>query len=259
MSQNTLSSNPWVIRPRPNPQARLRLFCFPYAGGAASVFYTWQKDIPRDVEVCPIQLPGRQGRLEEPLFTRMEPLLEALAPAIQPYLDRPFAFFGHSLGTKISFELACHLRAQGASMPVCLFFSGSIPPHIHSSDSPIHNLSDVEFMEALRRFNGTPEALLQNEELLQLFLPILRADVTLHETYQYVLDEPFDCPVSVFGGLEDYEVSQDDLEAWRVHTRGKFTLRMFPGDHFFLRSAQAPLLEAVSHDLQQVMAQMSGD
>jgi medium-chain acyl-[acyl-carrier-protein] hydrolase len=253
-----LPANPWVIRPRPNPQARLRLFCFPYAGGAASVFYAWPDAVPGDVEVCPIQLPGRQGRLEEQPFARMEPLLEALALAIQPYLDKPFAFFGHSLGTKISFELARYLRTQGASGPVCLFFSGSVPPHIPNSGSPIHTLSDAEFVDTLRRFNGTPEALLQNEELLQLYLPLLRADIALHETYRYVPGEPFDCPVSVFGGLEDGEISQEDLAAWRAHACGKFTLRMFPGDHFFLRSARKSLLEAVSHDLCQVLVQMPG-
>lgn len=258
MTQNTLPANPWVVRPRPNPQARLRLFCFPYAGGAASVFAAWPAGVPQDVDVCLIQLPGRQGRLEEPPFTRMEPLVKALALAIHLYLDKPFAFFGHSLGTKISFELARHLRAQGTSPPVYLFFSGSVPPHIPSSDSPIHNLPDIEFAETLRRFKGTPEALLQNEELLQLFLPLLRADIALHETYQYIPGEPFDCPISAFGGLEDGEVSRENLEAWRVHTRGEFTLRMFPGDHFFLRSARAILLEAISHTLGQALAQMPG-
>jgi medium-chain acyl-[acyl-carrier-protein] hydrolase len=186
----------------------------------------------------------------------MKPLLQALALAIRPCLDKPFAFFGHSLGAKISFELARHLRAQGAPMPVHLFFSGSIPPQIPNSDSPIHTLPDAEFVETLRRFNGTPEALLQNDELLQFFLPLLRADIALHETYRYIPGEPFDCPVSVFGGLEDDDVSRDHLEAWRAHTRGKFTLRMLLGDHFFLRSARKPLLEAVSHDLRQALAQM---
>jgi medium-chain acyl-[acyl-carrier-protein] hydrolase len=259
VTENTLSLNAWVVRPRPNPQARLRLFCFPYAGGAASVFGTWPDDVPRDVEVCPIQLPGRQGRLEESPFTRMEPLVKALASAIQPYLDKPFAFFGHSLGTKISFELARYLRTQGASMPVYLFFSGSNAPQITSPDPPIHNLPDAELVETLRRFNGTPEALLQNEELLQLFLPLLRADIALHETYRYTPGEPFNCPISVFGGREDGEVSRDNLAAWRVHTRGTFTLRMLPGDHFFLRSTQELLLEAVSHDLGQGLNQVPGD
>lgn len=251
-----MSTNAWVIRPRPNPKARLRLFCFPYAGGAASIFSRWPDNVPSDVEVCPIQLPGRQSRRDESPFTRMEPLVEALAQAIQPYLDKPFAFFGHSLGTKISFELARKLHDQDASMLVHLFFSGGRAPQIPDSEEPpIHTLPDAALVERLRDFNGTPEALLQHEELLQLFLPMLRADIALHETYHYVPGEPFDCPVSVFGGLEDDEISRDDLLAWRTHTRGSFTLRMLPGDHFFLRSVQDLLLQAVSDDLRQVLRQ----
>ncbi|MBN1889798.1 MAG: thioesterase [Thermoflexales bacterium] len=253
---NTSTSNAWIVSPRPNPHARLRLFCFPYAGGGASVFYAWIKSLPQDIEVCPIQLPGRQGRSEVPPFTQMGPLVEALAQGIEPYLNKPFAFFGHSLGAKISFELARHLRAQGAARPVCQFFSGSNAPHIASPDPPLHELPDAELVEKLRRFKGTPEELLQDEELLQVFLPLLRADIALHETYRYVPGEPFDYPISVFGGLQDDEISRDNLAAWHIHTRGTFTLRMFPGDHFFLRSARAPLLQAVSHDLVQVLAQM---
>lgn len=184
----------------------------------------------------------------------MEPLVAALTPSIEPYLAQPFAFFGHSLGTKISFELARRLRAQGAPLPVRLFFSGSNAPQIVMPALPIHDLPDAEFVETLRRFKGTPEELLQNEELLQVFFPILRADIALHETYRYVPGEPFDCPIAAFGGLEDGEVSRDNLAAWRVHTRGAFTLRMFPGDHFFLRSARTPLLQAVAEELTDVLA-----
>jgi medium-chain acyl-[acyl-carrier-protein] hydrolase len=186
----------------------------------------------------------------------MDPLVKALARAIRPYLDRPFAFFGHSLGAKIGFELARRLRAPGASGPVYLFFSGSNAPQMTDSDPPIHTLPDAEFLETLRRFNGTPEALLQNEELLQLFLPTLRADIALHETYRYVPGEPFDCPISAFGGREDDEVSRDGLAAWHAQTRGAFTLRMFPGDHFFLRSARTLLLEAVFRDLSHVLGRV---
>jgi medium-chain acyl-[acyl-carrier-protein] hydrolase len=257
MIQNTSSLNSWVVSPRPKPQARLRLFCFPYAGGGASVFYAWINSLPHDIEVCPIQLPGRQGRSEVPPHTEMGPLVEALAQGIESYLDKPFAFFGHSLGAKISFELARHLRTQGAAMPVYQFFSGSNAPQITSPDPPIHELPDTELVEKLRRFNGTPEELLQNEDLFRVFLPILRADIALHESYQYVPGEPFDCPISVFGGLQDSEVSRDKLAAWHIHTHGTFTLRMFPGDHFFLRSTRGMLLQAISHDLMQVLAQMS--
>ncbi|MBN2001931.1 MAG: thioesterase [Anaerolineae bacterium] len=249
VNQTTSFSNSWVVRPRPNPQARLRLFCFPYAGGGASAFYAWVNNLPRNVELCPIQLPGRQGRLDVPPFTRMEALLDALVPVIRPYLDRPFAFFGHSLGAKIGFELARRLRAEGDPMPVHLFLSGSNAPQIAGPESPIHDLPDAELVEKLRRFAGTPEALLENEDLLRVFLPTLRADIALHDTYRYVPEEPLDCSLSAFGGLEDAVVSRDNLEAWRVHTRGAFTLRMFPGDHFFLRGARMPLLRAIFRGL----------
>ncbi|HNT76901.1 MAG TPA: thioesterase domain-containing protein [Anaerolineae bacterium] len=249
VTQNTLSSNGWVIRPQPTSSARVRLFCFPYAGGGASAYYPWVNNVPQGVEVCPIQFPGRQGRREESPFDRMAPLLNALAPAIRPYLDMPYVFFGHSLGAKISFELARHLREQGDPMPVHLFFSGSNAPNIASASPPLHALPEAEFVETLRHFKGTPEALLQNAALLQLFLPVLRADITLHETYRYVPGEPFDCPIAVFGGQEDDEVTRENLAAWHSQTQGTFILRMFPGDHFFLRSAQTALLQALSHDL----------
>jgi medium-chain acyl-[acyl-carrier-protein] hydrolase len=211
-----------------------------------------------EVEICPIQLPGRESRLGEPPFTRLELLLETLVPAIQPYLDKPFAFFGHSMGATISFKLARQLCAQHAPTPVHLFVSGSCAPQIPDPDPPIHHLPDAEFVEELRRFNGTPEAVLQNAELMQLFLPILRADFALHETYVYAAGEPLDCPISAFGGLEDGEVSRDDLAAWRDQTRGAFTLRMFPGDHFFLRSARPHLLQAMSQNLTRILGQIGG-
>jgi medium-chain acyl-[acyl-carrier-protein] hydrolase len=243
------TTNDWVTHPRPNPQARLRLFCFPYAGGAASIFYPWPDDLPLDVAICPIQLPGRENRLGEPLFTRLSPLMQVLAQAIRPHLDLPFAFFGHSMGAIISFELARQLRKQGDPGPVQLFVSGNQAPQIACRDSPIHQLPEAEFIEEIRKFSGIPEAVLQNTEFLQLFLPILRADFAIHDTYTYTADETLACPISAFGGLQDKEVSRDDLAAWRDQTRSTFRLRMLPGDHFFLHSARTPLLQAISQDL----------
>lgn len=252
----TMTTSSWVTCPRPSPQARLRLFCFPYAGGAASAFYTWSDNLPCEVEVCPIQLPGRESRLGEPPFTRLVPLVQALAQAIRPHLDKPFAFFGHSMGATISFELARQLRRQNDPCPVHLFVSGSHAPQILDRNPPIHHLPEAKFVEELRRFNGTPEAVLQNAELMVLFLPLLRADLALDETYVYIPDEPLDCPISACGGLKDDVVSHENLAAWCDQTRGAFTLRVFPGDHFFLRSARTLLLQAVSQDLVQLLGQI---
>ncbi|MEH2041214.1 thioesterase II family protein [Nostoc sp.] len=244
--------NSWVRCPKPNPQARLRLFCFPYAGGSVSIFRTWSEEVlPVEIEVCPIQLPGRESRLQEPPFTQLSRLLETLAQVMHPYLNMPFAFFGHSMGALISFELARQLRRQYSLNPVHLFVSGRAAPQIPISDSSIHQLPESEFIEKLRYLNGTPESVLKNPELMHLLLPILRADFAVCETYVYSNEEPLDCPISTFGGLQDDEVSYEDIAAWRELTNSSCTLRMFPGNHFFLHSNQALIWSAVSQDIRQ--------
>jgi medium-chain acyl-[acyl-carrier-protein] hydrolase len=245
----------WVTYPRPNPSARLRLFCFPYAGGGASVFYSWAEGLPSEVELCPIQLPGRESRLSEPPFIRLPPLVQTLALAIGPHLDKPFAFFGHSMGATIAFELARRLREQGGPTPLCLIVSGGQAPHLPDPAPPIHYLPEEEFITELRRLNGTPDAVLRHAELLQLFLPLLRADLAMYETYEYVAGEPLECPVFAFGGYEDQLVDWKDLASWQEQTSGSFALHMFSGDHFFLRSAQKDLLQTISQELTKISVQ----
>ncbi|MEW6496027.1 MAG: thioesterase II family protein [Cyanobacteriota bacterium] len=244
-----LTFNRWVTCSEPNPQATLRLFCFHYAGGGAAIFRTWSDSLPGSVEVCAIELPGRGTRLMESPFTHIEPLVQNLASALLPYLDKPFAFFGHSMGGLISFELTRLLRREYNLSPVHLFVSGHRAPQIPDSDPPIHNLPESAFLEELRHLNGTPTAVLENAELMQLFLPTLRADFSVVETYAYRPEPPLQCPITVFGGLQDLEASCDELEAWREQTNNSFVLQMFPGDHFFLQSAQQLVLQSLSQAL----------
>src|SRR2546421_56050 len=236
----------WLAHRVPRSQALLRLFCFPYAGGSASIFHSWSDALPSQIEVCPVQLPGRERRLREPPFTRLAPLLQALTQALRPYMNMPFALFGHSMGALISFELARELRRQDNSGPVHLFVSGSRAPQKPDPDPPVHALPEEKFIEKLRRLNGTPEAVVQNPELMMLVLPILRADFALYETYVYLTEEPLNCPISAFGGLQDNRLGRDDLVAWRDQTRMSFSLDMFPGNHFFLHTAQTLLLSVLS-------------
>jgi medium-chain acyl-[acyl-carrier-protein] hydrolase len=240
----------WIACREPRPQARLRLFCFPYAGSGASVFRTWPRGLPTDVEVCPVQLPGRGTRLMERPFSRLAPLVQALAQALFPLLDKPFAFFGHSLGALVGFEVARELRRQYDVYPVRLFVSSGHAPQIPRRGLPIHALPEREFLEELHSLNGTPIELLAHRELMEIMLPILRADFALYEDYVYVPDFPLNCPIMAFGGLEDRKVSHRDLEAWRDQTRVAFSLRMFPGDHFFLNATASPLLQVLSRELQ---------
>jgi len=239
----------WIACSKPNPQARLRLFCFPYAGSGASIFRIWSDGLPADVEVCPVQFPGRGTRLMETPFTQLSPLVQAIAQGLVPLLDKPFAFFGHSLGALIGFELARQLRRQSGVQPVRLFGSADRAPQIPQRDRPIHALPEGEFLDELRRLNGIPEKVLGDGELIQIMLPILRADFAVYETYVYSTEPPLNCPISTFGGLHDHRVSRGDLEAWRDQTSDSFSLRMFPGDHFFWNTTQPLLLQVLSQEL----------
>lgn len=247
----------WIRYAKSNVQARVRLFCFAYAGGGAGVFRAWGSRLPPEIEVCPIELPGRGSRIMASPFTRLTPLIEMLAQDIQPYLTMPFAFFGHSMGGLISFELTRQLRRQLAAVPTHLLISAYRAPQLPHTNPPIHQLPDSAFVEALRSFNGTPQAVLENTELMRLMLPTLRADFAVCETYVYTHEEPLGCPISVFGGLQDREVSQSELEAWHKQTYNSFTLRMFAGHHFFLHSAQESLLEVMSQELTHQLSELN--
>lgn len=250
----TISSfNSWIICPRPNSQAKLRLFCFHYAGGGAFAFRPWPNSLPSNVEICAVTLPGREMRLMEAPFNNIQPLLKALEKAIFPYLDKPFAFFGHSMGALVSFELAQLLRQNHGLSPLQLFVSGYHAPQVLDKDPPIHGLPESEFLEELRSYNGTPEEVFNNTEFMELFLPTLRADFAILENYIYSPHPPLNCPITALGGLQDKKCSLDDLEAWQEQTNNQFSLRMFPGDHFFLNSYRDILLDYLTQQLKQII------
>lgn len=238
-----------VVRPRPTPDAELRLFCFPYAGGGASIFRTWPDGLPEQVEVCAVQLPGREARIGEPAYRRMSPLVADLAEAITPYLDRPFAFFGHSMGALVAFELARELRRTSRPEPVRLSLAAFRAPQLPNPNIRIHHLPDEVFKVVLRG-EGVPEEVLGNDELMAALLPTLRADFEVCDSYEYAEQSPLACPVSIFGGLEDLRVAPDSLEGWRAHTDATSSLSTYAGSHFFLHSAQEELLADVTRDAQ---------
>jgi len=185
----------------------------------------------------------------EPPYSQLPPLIETLAEALLPLLDKPFALFGHSLGALVSFELARQLRTKHQARPVRLIVSAGPAPQIPHSGPPIHNLPEPEFSAELLRLNGTPRELLDHKELMDIVLPSLRADFALYESYEYSTAPPLNCPISTYGGFNDQKVNHNDLEAWRDQTSVSFSIRMFPGDHFFLKTTQSLLLRALSQEL----------
>jgi medium-chain acyl-[acyl-carrier-protein] hydrolase len=241
--------NVWFPYQRPAPHARVRLFCLPYAGGGASIYRSWAEQLLPEIDVWLIQLPGHENRLAERPIEHLMDLVNILLPELLPYLDTPYAFFGHSMGAGISFELARVLCRYTCPAPVHLFVSGRRAPQVERRSSLAHTLPEPEFVETLRKIGGTPEQVLQSEELLQLLLPVIRSDFMLAETYTYQPGPTLSCPISAYGGLRDNEVTGEDLEAWQKETSGLFKVRMFPGNHFFLHSAQTTLLPIIARDL----------
>jgi medium-chain acyl-[acyl-carrier-protein] hydrolase len=237
--------HPWFPLRQPNPHARLRVFGLPYAGGGASVFNGWAAALPSGIEWVSVQLPGRERRILEKPFQQIPPLLDALEEALAPLLDKPFVFFGYSMGTRIALALAQRWQARGAPLPLGMMMAAAGAPH-QSRDSR-GNLSDAEFIDLLRKYEGTPAEIFAHKELLDMVLPTLRADFAIADALLPAL--PVRCPISVYGGMEDPYVTLSMLEQWRELTTGEFRARPFPGKHFFLRTAREPLLSALREDL----------
>ncbi|MBP0020475.1 MAG: thioesterase [Cyanobacteria bacterium SBLK] len=243
--------NPWINCCTPNPRAQLRLFCFPYAGGNAAIFRDWHRELPSTLEVCPVELPGRSSRMREPLPRDMPSLIEALGEGLRPYVDRPYVLFGHSFGALVAFEFARYCRDRYDRQPHCLLVSGRQAPHF-PDPSPIHALPEEEFIQELKRLNGTPQEILENSDMMQLLVPILRGDLEIDETYEIKAEPPLEIPIAAFGGDRDPEASKIQLQAWSQHGKNDFSLQMFPGDHFFINTERSLLLQALSQKLRNV-------
>lgn len=247
---------PRTFCPLERPNARLRLFCFPHAGVGASAYRAWAGLVPDTVEVRAVQLPGRESRLREPCVTAMPALVEDVAAALEPLLfDRPFALFGHSMGALLAFETARRLARVPGAAPLHLFASARRAPHLPARSRPIADLEEGAFLDEIRkRYDGVPREVLEEPDLLALLLPALRADLALIESYKFEAAAPLECPITVYGGADDLEARDDELSAWRVHTRGTFGLRMFPGSHFFIRSSTAAVTADLSGVLRRLVA-----
>ena len=247
-TSRTLAKSPW-FQVQPDSKARFRLFCFPYAGGSSAIFRSWSRVIHRDIEVVPVVLPGREIRLREPSFTQLEPLVEALTREIFSLLDRPFAFLGHSMGALIGYELARRLRSERSLETDHLFISGRRAPQLPERDPEIHTLPDAEFVAELQRLNGTPKEALEHAELMELLIPMLRADFSICRTYNFVPGPQLKCSITAIGGTKDDTATQAKLEGWCELTTGRCRVRMLEGDHFFINQKRDEIIRIVEQSL----------
>jgi medium-chain acyl-[acyl-carrier-protein] hydrolase len=233
--------------------------CFPHAGGGVAPFYRWSRWLPPDIRLWPVKLPGREDRLREPALDQMPLLVEAIGEAIDPCLDGPFAVVGHSMGALIAFELARRWRRHGKRMPVCLFVAACPAPQLPQKSEPIHRLSDGEFLDKLhRRYQGIPQEVASQRDLMRLLLPTLRADFKLVETYEYRQEPPLDCPILALAGDDDPDVTPAEASAWRDQTTAAFSLRILPGGHFFLHQTPGSVVPILCRHLDAVVRQGKG-
>jgi len=246
----------WFYLQQPRPEARLRLFCFPYAGGGAALFRNWPLSLGNEVEVIAIRTPGRENRFGEPAISSLDVLVGQLYQELLPLLDKPFAFFGHSNGALTCFELARLLQSRGQKVPQRLILSAKRPPHIGDPPSAggcaTSQLPDAEFIAELQQLEGTPPEVLRNRELMELFLPTLRADFALSDQHRFVLGELLRCPATIFYGHRD-SISLAHVQAWQELLAPAISLRVFSGGHFFIDEQRDQLLAAVSAELQTTL------
>jgi medium-chain acyl-[acyl-carrier-protein] hydrolase len=227
---------------------RCRVFCFPHAAGNATFYRPLRRFMPSEVDFCPVELPGRAARLHEPPLTSMSALMEKLDHALQPLMGVPFGFFGHSVGACMAFEAARQLRSVDGRNAVHLFVSGRGSPKFASAEPQARPPSDRDLLAILRRFGGTPAAVMQRPELITALLPALRADLALVAGYAVDPDNRIACPITAFAGADDVAHS-GSLQSWRDFTRGKFRACTLPGGHFYFSPEAAALAKEIIQDL----------
>lgn len=233
----------WVTCPQPDPTARLRLFCFPFAGGGASTYRSWVGALP-GIEVWLIQPPGREIRFQEPHLTSVAALAAGVLAALP--LDRPYAFFGHSLGAAVAYETSRMLAQRHLELPVRLIVSARSAPNRPSQCPYVHTLPNDRLIAELRRLGGTPEAILADAELMALLLPVLRSDLAASETYHPAELAALPCLIVALVGEADSTVASEDAAAWQAYSTAGFQLHVLPGGHFFLQSQRERVLRIIA-------------
>lgn len=243
-------TSPWVVLNNGRKASKVRLICLSHAGGGTATFYRWISLLSDEIDMLRIQMPGHEARIREPLLRNSAQIVEEITSELIPFIDRPFAVYGHSMGALLAFELVRKIRAVHGLMPIHLFVSGFRAPHLPLGESPIHHLPEDQFIEKLRQYGGVPEQVLNERDLMELVLPILRADFEVLDTYVFKTEPPLDCSITAFGGLQDPKIGREMVEAWENETAKQFKANFFPGGHFFINDHHAAIISCINREIE---------
>ncbi|UWP85392.1 alpha/beta fold hydrolase [Dactylosporangium fulvum] len=247
--RTTSYTSPWLITPKPDNTARLRLFCIPYAGGGASMYRAWMHRLPGGVEVNAVQLPGREERFREEPMRELDDVVARLGAVLAENTDRPYAILGHSMGSLLAFETARRLRAGGCPAPELLVVSGRGAAQIPPPWSAVHHLPEDEFVQQVMRMHGTPAWVFENQQLREMVIRVLRADLSVVDTYRYHEEAPLSCPITAFTSPNDPLAPPEHVRAWAEQTAADFRYHEVDGGHFFLRDNAERFLSLLSSEL----------
>lgn len=241
-----MNNHPWFLEYEKKPQATIRLFCFHHSGGGASAYYPWRELLSPYIEMVSIQLPGRENRFTEPLNNNLKDITTQLREGFHLYKSKPFFVFGHSLGALIAFEFVKSVQQHYGMHPHHMITSATKAPHLPFRMKHFSQLDDKALKEELKVYNGIDERILHNDELLELFLPIIKNDFSIYETHCFSESQPLPCDILALSGTRDQTVTEEEILAWSAYTSGKFEHLSFPGEHFFIKDNQKNILALIN-------------
>ncbi len=241
-----INTSNWYMKHKKNPSALLRFFCFHHSGGGASAYYSWAEQLSPYIELVAIQLPGRENRFTEPLINNLNDITTHLAKGFSYYIDKPFFVFGHSLGALISFEFIKSIHQLYSLIPCHMIISATKAPHLPFRMKYLSQLEDHKLKEELNIYDGIDERILNDTELLDLFLPIIKSDFSIYEKYKFLESKPISCDILALSGEQDQTVTQEEILAWSEYTSGKFEHISFPGKHFYIKDHQKKILDIIN-------------
>ncbi|MFQ3243617.1 MAG: surfactin synthase thioesterase subunit [Arenicella sp.] len=239
--------NQWLPKLNAMPSSKARLFCFAFAGGGASVYSPWQSLLGDHIEVCPIQLPGREERIRETCLTSIDDVLDQLMPLMTSSLDKPFLVYGHSLGAHIAYAFIDRIKREFGKSPQAFLVGAQRSPDIPYPYPSVLGATQQQLHQVLSKFDGMTARVMQSEELMELMMPVIKADLQLCESLQYCGELALDGPVIAFRGTRDRAISAACMAGWSQHSKNQYQYEEVDGDHFFLKTHGNHVVEKIRH------------